>query len=146
MSRASANEVVKGKLYQRGQFLTWPHAQKHRMLKEFGITFVVNLWSKVDPDLSATELDRVYLNWHCSPSEVPPNHEVLIDVIARAIEGGHVALIHCEAGRGRSVWLAARVMHKLNGMTGKEVLKEIERAVPNENLTDTLRRDIAQLR
>lgn len=142
MARASLNEVIPGKLYQRGQFLTWPHPQKWRLLEEYKITLVVNLWSKVDPDLSTNTHGRVYLNWVCSPSEVPENADLLIGIVASAIEQGFCALIHCEAGRGRSVWLSGKVLAEVENLAGKEALSRIEKAVPGHNLTDTLMRDL----
>src|ERR1700693_5171723 len=123
MSRAGVNVILEGKLYQRGQFLTWPFKQKWKLLDQYGITFVVNLWSKVDPDLSSSKLGQTYLNWVCSPSDVPDNATLLVNIIAGMIDVGAVVLVHCEAGRGRSVWLSARVLAEIEGITRSEALR-----------------------
>lgn len=150
MARAALNEIIPSRLYQRGQFLTWPHEQKRRTLDRHGVTIVVNLWAKVDPDLARDDTGRVYLNWVCSPSELPPDADATVaylaallsrrespDEQARYTEPGtvfpvyrHCALIHCEAGRGRSVWLTARIAQALQperdrAAVAREVLERV---------------------
>jgi protein-tyrosine phosphatase len=146
MSRAGVNIVIPGKLYQRGHFLTWPAAQKHRLFKDTGITMVVNLWSKVDPDLSADQAGRIYLCWLCSPSAVPPDADRMTDAVASLIGGGHRALIHCEAGRGRSVWFSARVLAAVTGISGAEALEAIKVACPSYKLNPPLINDLKEYR
>jgi hypothetical protein len=140
-SRAGFNELIPGKLYQRGQFLTWPAKKKEAVLAQYGITMVVNLWCKIDPDLSPDLLDRIYLNWHTSPSTVPVNATLLIDTVVGAMRGGHTVLIHCEAGRGRSVWLSARVMAEYLTISRAEALEQIGKVMKHD-LTPTLLKDL----
>lgn len=135
-------EVLPGKLYQRGQFLTWPCRKKWAVLDKVGVSMVVNLWSKVDPDLSSETTGFVYLNWVCSPSEVPPNSQVLIDVVVGAMRAGHCVLIHCEAGRGRSVWLTGKVFAAYKSIAGSAALEQMALCGVRENLTAVLRKDL----
>jgi protein-tyrosine phosphatase len=140
--RAGAAEISPGKLYQRGNFLKWPYAQKHRLLTTLGVTMVVNMWGKVDPDLSTEDQGRTYLNWLCSPSSVPPNADLYIQFITDAMKAGHNVLVHCEAGRGRSVWMAARLLAAYEGIPKREALARVQVAVPGHKLTPTLRADL----
>jgi len=146
MSRASANTIIEGKLYQRGHFLTWPAAQKWRMLENAGITMVVNLWSKVDPDLSGEEQGRIYLCWLCSPSAVPHDADLMTEIVANLIMAGHCALIHCEAGRGRSVWFSARVLAVVNSLSGARALELTKLACPSYKLNPPLINDLMRFR
>jgi protein-tyrosine phosphatase len=142
MSRAGANTIVDGRLYQRGQFLTWPHAQKWGLVERLGVTLVVNMWSKADPDLSCDRQGWVYLCWPTSPSEVPGGADAVVGFVANLVGAGYCALVHCEAGRGRSVWMAARVLSVLEGIPRKDALRRVELLVPSHNLTVALRRDL----
>jgi protein-tyrosine phosphatase len=140
--RASVNEILPGRIYQRGQFLTWPYEQKWRLLEELGIDVVVNLWSKVDPDLSSGDLGRMYLCWLISPSEVPDHAEAFIGFLAYLVNQGKKILIHCEAGRGRSVWLATRILAAVEGITRAEALSRVE-ATMHHSLTIVLQENLA---
>lgn len=139
MSRMSANEIIPGKLYQRGQFLTWTYDQKRKFLSDRGITLVVNLWSKFDSDLSGL---CTYFCWETSPHEVPKNAITTIDFLRDSMLNGHVVLIHCEAGRGRSVWLAARVASKMWGASGPDTWQRVKAAVPNQSVRPELLADL----
>lgn len=143
--RAALRTIIPGKLYQRGQFLTWPYNQKHRLLREHGITFVVNLWHKIDPDLSSSQLGWLYLNWLCSPSHVPPAADLMTNFVTLALEDGHRVLVHCEAGRGRSVWFVTRVLATYRNIPGPAALAEVETSVPNHNLRSDLREDLLSI-
>jgi protein-tyrosine phosphatase len=140
--RAGAVEIIPGKLYQRGQFLTWPAAQKRGLLDRMKVDTVVNLWSKVDPDLSSEKLGFTYLCWLTSPSAVPEGADVLVEVVARRLEHGGCALVHCEAGRGRSVWLAARVFSRYTGCGRPAALDHVRQCVPGLKLTAALLEDL----
>jgi predicted protein tyrosine phosphatase len=141
--RAGVNEVLAGRLYQRGKFITWPQRQKREMLKELGVTLVVNLWSKIDSDLEAESVGVTYLNHLASPSHVPAEADVVVEFIASMIKAGHAALIHCEAGRGRSVWLTARVAQALQPERDRaEVAHEVLRAVGSYDVKELLSEDL----
>ncbi len=140
--RASINEILPGRIYQRGQFLTWPYEQKKRLLEQLGIDVVVNLWSKVDPDLSSGSLGRVYLCWPTSPSEVPECADLFVEFLVNLVRVGKRILIHCEAGRGRSVWLSARVLADVEGIPRAEALRRIS-SIMHHSLTLALMGDLA---
>lgn len=141
MARRGVNEIVPGKLYQRGHFLTWPAADKARMLDELGITVVVNLWNKVDPDLSG----RTVINWPISGAKVPPEADAMVALVSRLVTEGHVVLVHCEAGKNRSVWFCARLLTQAFGPAtrGTKVLEAVLRKVPGAKMRPELEKDIA---
>jgi len=141
MSRAGVAVVLPHQLYQRGQFLSWPYAQKWRLLEEHSITTIVNMWHRVDSDLSSDALGRLYVCWHCSPSAVPTDTDEMIALAVRRMETGAV-LVHCEAGRGRSVWFCARLVAARCGIPRAEAWASVQRSVPNHNLTPTLLGDL----
>jgi hypothetical protein len=142
VSRRGINEIVPGKLYQRGHMLTWPAADKHRMLDELGITVVVNLWLKVDPDLSGRV---IYINWPISGAAVPPDADAMTAFVSGLLSSGHVVLVHCEAGKNRSVWFCARLLRMAFGPSarGTNVLDLVKRKVPGTSLRSQLERDVA---
>lgn len=107
-TRAWARDVVPGRLYQRGHFLTWPSEQKWDMLRELNIKTVVNLWVKVDPDLS-NSAGLVYITWPIAGDEVPPDADLMVPFLARLLDRGPM-LVQCEAGVNRSLWLCGRLM------------------------------------
>jgi hypothetical protein len=126
--------------------LTWPAAQKQRLFRDIEATMVVNLWSKVDPDMSTDEQGRIYLCWLCSPSAVPEDADLMTRIVADLILSGHCALIHCEAGRGRSVWFSARVMAAVMDMPGSEALEEIKHLCPSYKLNPPLITDLMEFK
>jgi protein-tyrosine phosphatase len=139
--RASVNEILAGRIYQRGQFLTWPYEQKKQLLDEFKIDIVVNMWSKVDPDMSTGDQGRVYLCWLTSPSEVPEHADLFVRFLMTLVRQGKRILIHCEAGRGRSVWLSTRLLAEVEEISRAEALSRVE-AIMHHSLTPSLKRDL----
>lgn len=140
VSRGAANVVVLGKLYQRGNMLKWPLDQKETLYDGLGITVVVNLWSKVDPDQSHPA--RLYLNY---PVTSARPHAMTAAVMARSVAAlilaGHTALVHCEAGRNRSVWFCIRVLLAM-GHPFQEAWDIVHAAVPNASLRPELEADL----
>lgn len=104
----------------------------------YGVDTVVNLWSKIDPDLSPEALGLTYINWHTSPSDVPADWREMVSFLTAWLHRGHTLLVHCEAGRGRSVWLCGWLLRTFEGLTGPEALARLEGLI-NHNLTPTLR-------
>jgi protein-tyrosine phosphatase len=133
-SRAGVNEILPGQLYQRGNFLAWPAAQKHEMLKELGIDLVLNVWLKVDPDLSG----MMYLNVPLLSRSVPPAFDYVCRAVAASILKGHVALVHCEAGKNRSVFACARIVMLLNKWSADQAMDYVLQRVPNAKVNDHL--------
>jgi protein-tyrosine phosphatase len=116
------------------------------LLKRNRIDLVVNMWSKVDPDLSSEQQGFIYINWLCSPSVVPPDANLMTHMVASLIKAGHRALIHCEAGRGRSVWFSARVLSAVEGIPGAEALERVKAACPSYKINPPLIKDLKEFR
>jgi protein-tyrosine phosphatase len=106
--RASARTIAPGRLYQRGHFLTWPRAQKWSLIEELGIRTVVNLWVKVDPDLS-NDKGLLYINWPIPGDRIPPDVDLMVPWLAKLLDRGPM-LVQCEAGVNRSMWLCGRLL------------------------------------
>lgn len=139
--RAQATAILEGHIYQRGQFLTWPREQKAEMIRRLGVTVVVNMWSKVDPDMSG--LGVIYLCWECSPSALPEDGETIIGTLSSLLAVGHRVLVHCEAGRGRSVWLVTRLLAGYTGCTRRQALAQV-RLATSDSLKGELLADLEQ--
>ncbi len=142
--RAALNEVIPGKLYQRGRFEGWPQKQKERVLKEHNIGMVVNLWAKMDPEV-ANDTRILYLFYPIYGNKPPPPGmlKILVQLIREQIRYGLAVLIHCEAGVNRSCFLSACVVAELEGMCGEAALGYIGgvcgKVKIHKNLQDTVR-------
>lgn len=137
--RAGFNEIIPSLLWQRGQFLTWPASRKRKALDERGISVVVNLWHKIDPDLSPERHGPIYLNWHISPSQPADEvSEVIVGTLVYLLETGNGMLVHCEAGHGRSAWLCARLVAAYAGMPFSEALEFVRARVPGMDVRPAL--------
>lgn len=136
MPRFRTNEIIPGRLYQRGQFLTFDRKNKLAALEELDITLVVNLWTKPDPDLEGVMDKTMYLNWPIWASRIPNEEtlECVVELISNHLKHS-AALIHCEAGKGRSVFLSALVLAHVNRWDGEQVMKQINELVPGHRLT-----------
>lgn len=142
MARMGVNEVLPGSLYQRGHFLTWTHAQKHEFLEDLGVDVVVNLWGRVDPDLSSNGHDIYYVVQPVSSRSVGLEEEALVSMIGALMFAGHRVLVHCEAGVNRSAWLCARLVALRNHITAPEAWDIVKKAVPSARLRPELARDL----
>ena len=138
--RAQAVTILEDRIYQRGQFLTWPRDQKVEMLRRNGIDVVVNMWSKVDPDLSG---ECLYVCWECSPSALPADAEHMISFLLGLLAADHRVLVHCEAGRGRSVWLATRLLAARTGWSRIVALAHV-RSMVSDSLKGELLADLLE--
>jgi len=138
MSRADLTTIMPNQLYQRGRFLTWPASQKWAMLDRYKIDTVVNMWSKVDPDLSSERHGTLYLNWHTSPSEVPLGADRMIGFLSGLLSDGHVMLVHCEAGHGRSVWLCAALLVRHWHVAPRTAFELLDTIVPGMDVRPEL--------
>jgi protein-tyrosine phosphatase len=138
LRRAAAHEVLAGRLYQRGQTLTWPADQKRRLLSETGATVVVNLWNKVDPDLTGV----ININWPIAGNVVPPDADAMVRSLSLLMGAGHVLLVQCEAGVNRSVWLCGRLVATRLGVSGQAALDVMRATVPGLRLRPALQLDL----
>jgi protein-tyrosine phosphatase len=140
--RQGVNVIIPGLLYQRGHFLTWTYEQKQTLLEDLGVSVVVNLWHRVDPDLSRDIPGTVYLNYPMSPSAMPSDLAAIEDLLARLLSAGHVTLIHCEAGKGRSVWLSTRLLARQLGIPKAQAWALVKQVVPGYRVHGPLLADL----
>lgn len=143
--RQGVNEILPGLLYQRGHFLTWTYEQKQTLLEELGVSVVVNLWHRVDPDLSRDIPGTAYLNFPMSPSAMPADGEYIVAFVTALVLRGHVTLIHCEAGKGRSVWLSTRVAAEVLKIPNEVAWERVQQVVRGHSVHGPLLRDLTDI-
>ena len=121
--RGAVNELIVGKLYQRSQILTWQRPAKLKLLADYGIDCVVNLWPKVDPDWWGME-PRVYLQLPAEPSTevLSPAVREMARCVAMMLRGEQLkaALVLCEAGKTRSVFFSVLVYKYFHDVSGRD--------------------------
>lgn len=125
-NRGGVVEVIPG-LYQRGNFLKWTYQQKQDLLREHGISVVVNLWNKVDPDLSGQCL---YINWPIRGNAYPDQATAMIELVAARLVSGEHVLVHCEAGVNRSAWFCAELVAHATGWPYEQALAHVKTRIP----------------
>lgn len=115
--RNSVNEIIPGKLYQRGQILTWQREKKYRMLEEYGIRTVVNFWPKIDSDMGEAGVN--YIHIPAVQSEQMLDSRVLLaaDWVSQMIDQEGPVLVLCEAGVTRSVYFCILTVSRVLGLT-----------------------------
>ena len=137
ITRGAFNEIIPGKIYQRGQIYTWTLEKKRQAFEEHGITAVLNLWPKTDPEMACLNLDW-YMQLYCPRSE-----ETLRPAVLRAAEyaadwvragGPGALLVLCEAGKTRSVFFCILTVAKLNHITFAEAKALVLAAVARSSL------------
>jgi protein-tyrosine phosphatase len=96
-----------------------PPEGKLPQLQALGITRVVNLWHRRDPDLAAT---FEYVHYPIPDGKtIPDGLEPLAVLIADHVgDGTGKVFIQCHGGRNRSVLLAGLVLRELAWFTGAE--------------------------
>jgi protein-tyrosine phosphatase len=141
MARQGVNEVLTGRLYQRGHFLSWPAADKAKLLDGLGIDVVVNLWHKMDADLS-NDQGRIYI--HLPMRSVQPGEaeRVMVFAVHRLMASGRKVLVHCEAGRNRSAWFCAKLVERAEAVTPWEAWELVKERVPGASLRPELKKDL----
>lgn len=120
--RGGINEIIPGRVYQRGQILTWQREKKYEVLSGLGVGTVVNFWPKQDPDL-AESLVLNYLQISTVRSEMMLDNR--IETVARAVaelSADSPTLILCEAGRTRSVYFCVLVVAEIQQMSLEDAL------------------------
>lgn len=145
--RAAFNEVIPGKLYQRGRFLSWPRKKKDQMLEDHNIRVVINLWSKVDPEVSG-DSNRIYL--HLPMKGNRPIDSVILDgllvFLMPFVASEDAVLVHCEAGVNRSCYLVACLVAEYENISGKEALGIIEEKCGKVKMNKNLKEAILEIR
>ena len=122
------NTIIPGKLYQRGQFVTFPWSAKMQVLDKYDIGMVVNLWARPDPELH-TRQGLIYIHWPIGGGEPPKNYHYMTDMIENYMRSGVKVLVHCEAGVNRSIWLVARLLAAYEQIDGSQALQRVSEAV-----------------
>jgi len=131
MGRKSFNEIIPGKLYQRGQILTWQYEDKKKLLDHLGIDIIVNFWPKVDSDLAPYWY--FYIPNNRSDMMLDEEIDLMALTIADLLESKTV-LVLCEAGKTRSVFFLTLVMSYWHDVTLRDALDIVEKAVPKHSL------------
>lgn len=137
MARKGINEVIPGKLYQRGKILTWLRQDKVELIDSLNIGIIVNFWPKVDAELSEMPLDW-YLQISTPRSEHMTRPCVLraADHVAQYLrESSRRVLVLCEAGKTRSTFFCGLVLLR-SGRTPDETLQQLKAAIPAMELKD----------
>ncbi len=135
MKRSSINEIIPGKLFQRGQILTWQREVKLKFLREHGITTIVNFWPKIDPDFSDFPLNMyLYLPSDKSNMMLEKRISLAASFIAKSIKQGEKCLIMCEAGVTRSVFFCILVIAKLEELSLSESYNKVKEKIPGLKL------------
>jgi hypothetical protein len=125
-------------LWQRGQILTWTREIKTKALSEIGVTAVVNLWPKADPDLADLGLD-FHLQLPCARSEQTLESRVTeaaryaATYLSKATVNRGL-LVLCEAGKTRSVYFCVLVSSFSLGLPIHQALAMVESAVPRHSM------------
>lgn len=120
-TRKGINEILSGRLYQRGQILSWKLREKERFLTNYGIGLVVNFWPKIDHDMG--ELSPIY--WYVpvphADDMVSSRIVTLAKSAASIMEKENIILLSlCEAGKTRSIFFAILIMAEILGCSKKE--------------------------
>jgi len=115
-SRNAVNEVIAGRLYQRGQILTWQREKKYRILQDLGIKTVVNFWPKLDPDMGEAGINYLHLPAVQSEQMLERRMETTARLVAQLSEEGAVLAL-CEAGMTRSVYFCVLLVSQLLGIS-----------------------------
>lgn len=140
MKTIHLHTIIENKLFQRGQFLTFPVPAKMEMLEKHDIGMVVNLWSRPDPELHMKS-GLIYIHWPIGGGSPPYNAEAMIDLIESYMCSNVKVLVHCEAGVNRSVWLCARLLAKHEEISGEETFNRVT-AIVNTRMRPGLMEDL----
>jgi hypothetical protein len=135
--RSGVRVVISGKLYQRGQILTWTLDAKRRFFGEMKLRALVNLWPKVDPDLASLDLEW-YCQLFCGRSEdtLRPSVLRMAETTADYLSSSPAsnALVLCEAGKTRSVFFCIMVVKFYNGVSFPEARDIVLGRIPSTAL------------
>lgn len=125
-------------MYQRAQILSWQRPEKVQLFAELGIKVVVNFWPKLDPDLSDSGLGWYwYIPADRSMEMLEPRIHHAAEALARFLvlaPPKTAALILCEAGKTRSVFFSALLIHHMEHVSLAEAHARVVEAVPTHSL------------
>lgn len=125
-TRGALNEILTGRLYQRGQIMTWQREKKYSLLQEYGIKTVINFWPKIDPDMGEAPIDN-YLHLAAVKSELMLEHRMTqaADMVAR-LSATSPTLVLCEAGVTRSVYFCILLLSRIERISLTEAKTRID--------------------
>ena len=143
MSRKAVNEIMVGRLYQRGNMLSWPRSDKVKLFKERNISIVVNLWTKMDLDMSSIPLDcYLYLPTPRSKDMIRRRILLAAEMVAKMMAADRKAatLVLCEAGVTRSVFFCVLLEHYLHNMPLPAAYMKVVGCLPKHRMKDFMRK------
>jgi protein-tyrosine phosphatase len=121
-------EMIDGRVFQRGEFRKFPLEYKLEELKHLGVTAVLNVCPKIDPELA-----NAFPGYRYMPlSDAPVMTNDRLDKIFKAAEWAgfwleqdpnRKLLVHCRAGRNRSSLMSAMLMVRLLKESGSFALE-----------------------
>ena len=123
-------EILPGQLYQRGSLDRWRPGDRIQLLQTHRITWVVALWGVYDRFIALSVASYIYHPIADGKTvDVAPLHAIARRV-ADAMRQGQRALVTCHAGRNRSGFLNALILHQYAGLSGDEALAWVRRGRP----------------
>lgn len=135
VTRKRFNEILPGRLYQRGQILTWTRAEKTQILAERRIKGIVNFWPKQDVDLADVGLDwYLFVPAERSSMMVEPRVMRIAEFVSAQIRAGVPVLALCEAGKTRSVFFSILVVSLACDISYAGALHHVIACVPAHSL------------
>ncbi len=117
-------------LYVSGNGLRTSREDKERIIRNRGIGLVINLW-RDDPDWG--QLDVFYVHAPIGDGRSIPTGQLdnlAEESVALWNTGGSATLVLCQAGRNRSCLLAALIVRKATGVSGREALFHVRAMRP----------------
>lgn len=120
---SSADWILEGKLAV-GNYVA---AQDVQLLADWGIKAVIGLTPALR-GITNTELGVETLTIYDILDGRGNDPRIFRSIVEQAVEllrGGSVVLIHCHAGRSRSIVLAAGVLMKLEGLEPAEAVQKV---------------------
>lgn len=139
MARKAFNEIIEGKLYQRGQILSWPRRDKVRFIKQNKIGIVVNFWTKLDSDLTDGVVQYMHL-----PSSSKDMLSFRMRTIAKALalilnKTDCRILVLCEAGKTRSVFFCVLILRYFLDIKLHAAYDRVVKKIPGHKMKDFMR-------
>lgn len=134
-------EIIPG-LLMRGEFHKRP--QKLDELRELGVSTVVCLLQRLDPDLEGLDwLEYVWMP--LSDGQVTDIQKAwaISWIVAERIRAGKTVLVHCISAKDRSALVVALTLVRLEKIPGLEALQRVQSIKPT---TFTNRANVAFLR
>lgn len=122
--------VAEGRLLMGPQLLDVPEPAKRAAVEHVGITMVLNLWKKPDPELDAMvdHYRHIYIPDGLLRDEMLAQFDGLGRRAAKHLDEGGVVLTQCFQGRNRSGMVAAMALHHWLGISGAEAVDRVRAA------------------